>query len=297
MLRPITAGVDGTRQSLAAADWGARESLRREVPLRLVHAWYRQPDQPAPPVAGQGRRRWAQRVLEEAESTVRGRHPRLEVIVDQVAESPATALVQAAAQGELLALGSRGLGGLTGFLTGSVSLATVVRAVRPVVLVRPDGGEAGDHVPDADGDRSTRTPSREVVLGLDPRRPQDEPLEFAFTAAACRSAPLRIVHTWTFPATAEAGTTDREGAERREEEKRFFSAATRPWRTRFPDVPVTEDLLVGHAGEHLVRSATGAGLVVVGRRTRHPVDGPQMGPVAHAVLHHVACPVAVVPSG
>ncbi len=39
MSRIITAGLDGSRESLAAADWAARESLLRDLPCRLVHAW------------------------------------------------------------------------------------------------------------------------------------------------------------------------------------------------------------------------------------------------------------------
>ncbi|MGP4051269.1 universal stress protein [Streptomyces sp. 2A115] len=38
MLKPVVAGLDGSRESLAAAGWAAREALRRGLPLRLVHA-------------------------------------------------------------------------------------------------------------------------------------------------------------------------------------------------------------------------------------------------------------------
>ena len=39
MTRPITAGIDGTEESLAALAWAAREAVRRDLPLRVVHAW------------------------------------------------------------------------------------------------------------------------------------------------------------------------------------------------------------------------------------------------------------------
>lgn len=38
MPRIIAAGLDGSRESLAAVDWAARESLLRDLPCRLVHA-------------------------------------------------------------------------------------------------------------------------------------------------------------------------------------------------------------------------------------------------------------------
>ncbi|MDX3241366.1 universal stress protein [Streptomyces sp. ME18-1-4] len=42
--RPVVAGLDGSKESLAAADWAAREALRRGLTLRLVHAWEGLPD-------------------------------------------------------------------------------------------------------------------------------------------------------------------------------------------------------------------------------------------------------------
>ncbi|MFI6471212.1 universal stress protein [Streptomyces sp. NPDC050516] len=44
MLQPIVVGLDGSRESVAAADWAAREALRRGLPLRLIHAWEGPPE-------------------------------------------------------------------------------------------------------------------------------------------------------------------------------------------------------------------------------------------------------------
>lgn len=38
MLPPVIAGVDGSAESLASAEWAAREAVRRDRPLRLGHA-------------------------------------------------------------------------------------------------------------------------------------------------------------------------------------------------------------------------------------------------------------------
>ncbi|MDF3142987.1 universal stress protein, partial [Streptomyces sp. T21Q-yed] len=51
----------------------------------------------------------------------------------------------------------------------------------------------------------------------------------------------------------------------------------------------------GHARRVLVDASHEADLLVVGARRREGHFGLQLGRVAHAVLHHSACPVAVVP--
>jgi nucleotide-binding universal stress UspA family protein len=69
----------------------------------------------------------------------------------------------------------------------------------------------------------------------------------------------------------------------------------RPWRAKFPGIEVTEQLVTGRAAHHLVDAAADADLLVVGRRIRRHAMSPHTGPVTHAVLHHAASPVAVVP--
>ena len=75
----------------------------------------------------------------------------------------------------------------------------------------------------------------------------------------------------------------------------FLSAVLETWRGKFPDVEVTETLVEGRAGTHLVHASTGAGLLVLGRRVHDSPLGPRTGPVAHTVIRHASCPVAIVP--
>ncbi|WP_327720242.1 MULTISPECIES: universal stress protein [unclassified Streptomyces] len=79
MIRPITVGLGGSPESVAAADWAARETQRRDLPLHLVHARIRQPHDV--PVAQDldTQKHWALRILREAEEELRGRHPELTV--------------------------------------------------------------------------------------------------------------------------------------------------------------------------------------------------------------------------
>lgn len=43
MKRTLVVGVDGSTESRAVADWAAREALRRDRRLRVIHAWLWQP--------------------------------------------------------------------------------------------------------------------------------------------------------------------------------------------------------------------------------------------------------------
>lgn len=54
-------------------------------------------------------------------------------------------------------------------------------------------------------------------------------------------------------------------------------------------------IVEGPARKVLLDASADADLLVVGAQRRHGHFGLQLGGVAHAVLHHAACPVAVVP--
>ncbi|MGI5413667.1 universal stress protein [Streptomyces chartreusis] len=294
MLPPVMAGVDGSAESLAAAEWAAREAARRDRPLRLVHAWQRQPREDAGPSAAAAQRR----VLRQAEDRIRRTCPGVEVDAEQV-EGPATgALLHAAEQAELVVLGSRGLSGFTGFVVGSVALGVVARATLPVVLVRAGEEASDEHLPAGDGSPSTRTGYQDVVLGLDLGDPCDEVIEFAFEAARLRGARLHVVHAWQEPSPLGLGPGEIglvNGPEQADEWLGFLDAVIKVWRDKYPEVEVVETVAEGRARSVLVRAATGASLLVVGRRTSERPAGPRTGPVTHAAVQHVGCPVAVVP--
>ncbi|MFC9129934.1 universal stress protein [Streptomyces sp. NPDC057099] len=291
MTRPITAGVDGSRESLAALSWAAREAARRGLALRVVHAWRVQPQEALEAgIAGDAdsQAEWVRNAVTEAVGTVTERHPDLAVSTD-VVEGPAVdTLLAAAADAELLVLGSRGHGPIVGFLLGSVGQQVIAEAARPVVLVR-----AGD-------EPSAEAAGREIVVGQqgDPEDSADA-LRFAFETAAARGATVRVVRAWTLPpvfaySPGSLKLLDEAGG-LEPYEKKSLDAAVRPWRERFPDVPVTEHVEMGSAGQVLLSVAGTAQLMVVGRRAHRTAVGARIGSVAHGVLHHARCPVAVVP--
>ncbi|MFE0810427.1 universal stress protein [Streptomyces sp. NPDC058794] len=289
MTRPITAGVDGSEESLAALAWAAREAVRREAPLHVVHAWRVQ----ALDGDGAGDRdaqeRWVRDAVAESVATVTERHPELTVSTEvREADDAVAALLAAGAGAGTLVLGSRGHGAVVGFLLGSVGQQVIAEATRPVVLVR-----SGD-------DAAAEAAGREVVVGQQ-GEPEDsaDVIGFAFEAAAARGATVRAVRAWSLPTvfTYSPGSmalADEAGG-LEQYERKALGEALAPWRERFPDVPVIEHVEMGSAGQVLLSVAGGARLMVVGRRARRTAVGARIGSVAHGVLHHAECPVAVVP--
>ncbi|MET8808376.1 universal stress protein [Streptomyces sp. NPDC004546] len=301
MPRTITAGLDGSSESLTAAEWAAREALLRDLPLHLVHALGRQLYAPLggvsqPSLGPDERTRWADHMLREAGATIARRHPGLRITTDRLTEEPVTALLGAGRTADLLVLGSRGLGGMAGFLVGSVAQAVMAGSRRPVVLVRGGLRSEDEHQSGAVG--SGGTAFRDVVLGLNSAAPNDAAIEFAFEAASQRAARLRVVHGRSpeLPYYDDGGDLD---AELHDEltgmMHRALSEALEPWRDKFPAVEVTEQVVIGKAGSHLVEASRDASLVVIGRRLRRTPISTVIGSVAHAVLHHATAPVAVVP--
>ncbi|MFD7433864.1 universal stress protein [Streptomyces sp. NPDC059861] len=287
MTRPITAGFDGTEESLAALAWAAREAVRRGRALRVVHAWRYEPHE-----AVQGDRetqaRWVRDAVDAGVRTVGGRYAGLEVSTDVVEGDAADALAAAGDRSEMLVLGSRGHGRVVGFLLGSVGQQVIAGTSRPVVLVRS-------------GDRATsEVDGREIVVGQEgDAQDSAAALGFAFETAAARGATVRAVRAWTLPpvfaySPGSLKLLDEAGGPEPYETK-ALAEAVQPWRQRFPDVHVVEHVEMGSAGQVLLSVAGRAQLMVVGRRARRTAVGARIGSVAHGVLHHAECPVAVVP--
>ncbi|WP_329249094.1 universal stress protein [Streptomyces sp. NBC_01478] len=134
----------------------------------------------------------------------------------------------------------------------------------------------------------------EVVLGLNARRPAPGAVDFAFDAARLRGVRLRVVHAWQFPSRAAEppfGVPEEDRGAWEDQEVRQLADVLRPWREKYPEVQVLEDVRLFTPAHALVERSTGAGLVVVGRRSES-----EPGTVARALSRDARCPVAVVPS-
>ncbi|WUT00732.1 universal stress protein [Streptomyces sp. NBC_00708] len=299
--RPVTVGLNGTQASDAAADWGAREATLRGLPLLLVSAWEWQPYSHAPLTGTEMPGERSRRVPEETAARLSRTYPTLDIATEQLTGPPPEMLCRAAAESELLALGTTGLGALTGYLLGSVAMATVAHVHRPAVLVRPDTVAPDSTDDDAPQDvlgGGSPASAAPVLAGIDLGPCTEGVLRFAFAAAAARSAGVEVVHCWNPPVGYVQGIGGdlRWRADFTAEGASMMRSVLIPWSERYPDVSVSEHAAIGSPGRHLIEGGAHASMVVVGRRTsRYWPHEPRIGHVAHAVLHHSPAPVAVVP--
>ncbi len=133
----IVVGVDGSETSKRALRWAIDEARLRHATVRAVEAWqYAVSDswEGMPVNIYDTMEEGAQAQLAEIVAEVAGEDAKA---VEQVIAlgAPASALLDASTDAELLVLGSRGLGGFKGLLVGSVSQQCVHHAVCPVVII------------------------------------------------------------------------------------------------------------------------------------------------------------------
>ena len=282
---PVVVGVDGSESALEAVRWAADEARRRETRLRVVHAYQIPTGYPQgfvdvkmlhDALAAQGKE-WLARAKEVAGEAA----PGLTVEVAEVQAPAVPALEREAADAALLVLGSRGLGGFTGLVIGSTAVTLVTRATCPVVVVREPGRDGP------------------VVVGVDGTPASEAAIAFAFAAASANDAELVAVHTWTDLLLEVAFAADREALDITrvaEEAHEVLGERLAGWQEQYPEVRVTREVVRDRASRALLRRAEGARLVVVGSRGRGGFRGLLLGSTSQHLLHHAACPVAVVPA-
>jgi nucleotide-binding universal stress UspA family protein len=135
----IVVGVDGSRSSLDALAWAARQAELTGGRLEVVSTWQwpasygwavPTPDDYDPQTA-------LQREIEPGVDAVRAEHPAVAVEIRVIDGHPAPVLVEASKGAELLVVGSRGHGEFVGMLIGSVSEYVAAHAHCPVLVHRP----------------------------------------------------------------------------------------------------------------------------------------------------------------
>jgi nucleotide-binding universal stress UspA family protein len=133
-------GVDDSRGARVALRWAAQHAAATGGRLRVVHA-YEFPvawiDAYAPelPQWTERAQRGAEELAEKVVSDVLGSGAREGVEVAAVEGNPADVLHDESRDAAVVVVGSRGRGGFTGLLLGSVSQRVAQHAACPVVIV------------------------------------------------------------------------------------------------------------------------------------------------------------------
>jgi nucleotide-binding universal stress UspA family protein len=287
--KPIVAATDGSQESLRAVEWAAREAALRGAPLRIVSAAALLPRT----IGRQGGaafdtvadviRKDRDRALAAAAQRAAETIPGLLVDADPLTGPPAEAVTETGSGALMLVVGSRGLGAFTALVLGSVSRYVATHASCPVVVIRDE----------------TTAAHRQVGIGLGDLDHCADSLAFAFEEASLRQATLTVIHAWHAPQSdiSRAGEafTAPDGHTVDAEAAIALAGLLDNWRQKYPDVPVSQDVVHGHPGRALVGLSARAELVVIGRHAQHAgLPGP--GSVTHAVLTHAHGPVVTVPS-
>jgi len=277
--RAIVVGFDGSASSENALAWAMDEADRVGAPVHVVHVMH---DPVYNGVIDKVIRdslvEGAQQALAHAETLRADRSGPFSA--EWVSGSPAGVLVAASQRARLVVVGTRGHGGFTAALMGSVSQHLIRHAHGPVAIVRD--------VPE--------TASR-VVVGVDSAIPEPA-LSAAFEGAAARGLPLTVVHALQLLPTAAPGSQDFpvEGVDADELEARQRAAIqdiTNECAGRFPGVGVDISFGREHPAHALVDASAESALTVVGTRGRGGFTGLLLGSTSSAVAAHAHGPVLV----
>ena len=280
----IIVGVDGSQSAMEAVVLAVREAAWRDSPLRIVHAfgWALAPVPVGPSPEGPpdgGLRHDAERILSEAAALAADTEPKVEVTTDLIDGVPSPVLLGCAQSAQLVVLGSRGLGGFTGLLLGSVAVHLAAHSPVPVLVAR-----------------GTMRRSGPVVVGVDGSVESASALEWAVREAQLRETELVALRAWTGPQPLGPGDAlppvlDVQAAQTGEEQLLGEALEAHDG----TGLQVRRMVRHDRPARALVQLSEQAQLVVVGTRGRGGFAGLLLGSTSHQLLHHADCPVMVVP--
>ncbi|KQB83423.1 universal stress protein [Corynebacterium lowii] len=287
----IVVAVDGSEAAKVAVRWAANTAQKRDVPLRLVSSYtmpqYLYAEGMVPPqelfddLQGE-----AMEKIEEARGIAYEVAPEIKIGHTIAEGSPIDMLLEMSKDVTMIVMGSRGLGGLSGMVMGSVSAAVVSHASCPVVVVRADNAV------------DEQTKYGPVVIGVDGSEVSQRATEYAFVEAEARGAELVAVHTWMdmqVQASLAGLSAAQEQWEQVEAEQReLLDSRLSPFAEQYPQVKVTKVITRDRPVRALVDAAENAQLLVVGSHGRGGFKGMLLGSTSRALLQSAPCPMMVV---
>jgi nucleotide-binding universal stress UspA family protein len=227
----------------------------------------------------------AEKTLQQALADALGPTPLVPVVAQVTPQIPAAALVTASHDADLLVVGSRGHGGFSGLLIGSISMACTMHAHCPVLVVH-EGGALSDT-------QEARSGAR-VVVGVGQGPGAVHVLRTAAQAAEELDAELLAVTAWKYRGRTPDGRPELRAEARAAAERHLAQQIAgaflhgRPPRLR-------GEVREGTPAAVLVDASRTADIVVVGRAGHSQWAGVLLGSVSLPVVEHADCFVLVVP--
>ncbi|BDA63991.1 universal stress protein [Actinomyces capricornis] len=287
----VLVGVDGSPESLAAMDWAVARAARQGWRVHVLCA-YSLPSFTAASLDGGyaalddfAIRAGAQAVVDEAVARAEGSG----VTVTSSLETgdPAGVLVDLSDEATISVVGTRGGGGFTDRLLGTVSSALPAHSHCPTVVV-PDRTQGAEY-----------TPVRRIVVGVDGSSSARRALQWAVQEAEAWDAELTAVAAVPMASGAGAlawlpAAVDRDQV--LADVRSGLDHAVAEALEGRAGIEVRRHALDGNPAELMAEFSTAVDLIVVGSRGRGGFSGLLLGSTSQAVLSHASCPVMVVPS-
>jgi nucleotide-binding universal stress UspA family protein len=260
--RAIVVGADGAEAGMAAVEWAAREALRRQRPLRVVHTYEWDWRETRFDIGNEYID--VSRMLAEAASAAANRQARTvapiaDIESDILVGRAIPRLLEMSRGAELLVVGCHTA---THAPFGSVSRNVATHARCPVVVVR-----------------GRRMPGGPVVAGVNDPATFEHVLAVAFDAATARGCGLVVLRAGQ-PAV-------------RETSQARLAEQLAPWREKYPGAPVDIRLTANSADSALIDASARAQLVIIGARRHHHLRGLTTLSTTARLLHQADCPLYI----
>lgn len=284
----IVVGFDGSEQSTTALDRTLTLAEGVGAAVDVVTSWRWPLTWSTLPVANT----WsplhdAEEIRQHAIEVIERRGPRTVEVTTRTVEGGATeALLDAAADADLLVVGSRGRGGFRGLLLGSVSAACVQHATCPVLVHRGEDMTTSE--------TTTQHGPGTIVVGVDGSPESGRALRFAVQLARRLGHDVRTITAWQWP---EALNRDEPPFDHWSPEQDALATASSALDAAEDliddDVEVRSELVEGPAAAVLLEASRDATLLVLGSRGLGGFRGLLVGSVGQECAQHASCPVVI----
>lgn len=132
----IMVGIDGSASSKVALEWAAEEAGTRGAELHVFHAWqFPSIAYTAYPGEVEDLEAAGTSILEEAKALMKSEYPDLKVHYHLSEGNPVSAITDFADKTDLVVVGSRGRGGFSSLVIGSVSTQLTHHCLVPLVII------------------------------------------------------------------------------------------------------------------------------------------------------------------